>query len=340
MVTRKKRIVNLRDIAQHTGLSLGLVSQVLNDRPGVSDASRKVVNQAIEQLGYVPNPLGKVFNRKKSGIAGVVLPIPHLDLFPKMVAGMSMVADEKKLPLLVSYTTDSASLESRTLKIFSFLNVNGIILAAVPGESNLQLIRHIMENETLVVQVERRIAGLAGDYVGSDHLSAGYDATRLLLDKGHQAIGWVAAAQDYAVIRERYEGYCRALGEAGLKPEPGWQATVQTGIGSRMIGRIIEEVLRVPGRPRAFLWNLGEEEFLTQALRELGWQNGKDCDIVLFDADRSTPFEGQSFINFHQDAFRIGREAMELLIQRQNNPLLPGALPTDLCLPYSRTNLS
>ena len=51
--------VTLKDIANHTGLSIMTVSRVVRGRPDVSAASRRKVLTSVQRLGYIPNPAAR-----------------------------------------------------------------------------------------------------------------------------------------------------------------------------------------------------------------------------------------------------------------------------------------
>ena len=59
--------MNIRELAAEIGVSPATVSIVLNDRPGVSDETRKRIKEAIDKAGYVPAP------RKKKAVHQILL---------------------------------------------------------------------------------------------------------------------------------------------------------------------------------------------------------------------------------------------------------------------------
>lgn len=59
MVKNSKKIVGIKEIAKLSGVSIGTIDRVLHDRPGVSERTKKKVNEIIKEVGYNPNPLAR-----------------------------------------------------------------------------------------------------------------------------------------------------------------------------------------------------------------------------------------------------------------------------------------
>ena len=71
----------IRDIARIAGVSTTAVSFVLNDKPGVSDATRERVRDIIQRTGFTPNAHTRRLNLGRSFTIHVVLYWHSTDLF-------------------------------------------------------------------------------------------------------------------------------------------------------------------------------------------------------------------------------------------------------------------
>ena len=47
--------ITIREIAKECGVSVSTVSRALNNHPDINAETKKIVNDAIERLGYIPN---------------------------------------------------------------------------------------------------------------------------------------------------------------------------------------------------------------------------------------------------------------------------------------------
>ena len=307
--------VSIRDVARKAGVSVGTASLALNNRPYVSQQARQRVLDAVDELGYVPNLIGKALNRRKCGVIGVIVPVAVAPHFPTIVTGISERCEREGKTIFVSYSHDSAAVESRLLKMFRHLHVDGIILAAAPSRDNVGLVSSLMKEGTPIVQIERHLPGVAGDFVATDNRALAADHARRLIAKGHRRVGLVRSALDYSVNDERRAGYLDALSEAGIAPEPAWELRIDPW-RRQAVTLTIEQYLRDPSTPSAILWDMGFTETMARTLTAMEKVNGRDVDITVFDADPLQDLSGQSFVNAMQDGKSIGFEAVQLLRQR------------------------
>ena len=65
-------MVTLKEIAQMCGVTTSTVSNVLNNKPKVGEATRKKVLEAVEKTGYQPNYFAQVIRKTKTNVIGIV----------------------------------------------------------------------------------------------------------------------------------------------------------------------------------------------------------------------------------------------------------------------------
>jgi DNA-binding LacI/PurR family transcriptional regulator len=89
----RKRTVTLADVGQAAGVSPAAASSALNDRPGVSDATRVKVRRAADELGWFPHARGRALAYSRAFTVGIVhaRPAHHLSsdpFFASFLAGV------------------------------------------------------------------------------------------------------------------------------------------------------------------------------------------------------------------------------------------------------------
>ena len=67
-------MATLKDVAKASGLTVGTVSRVLNNRGYISDKTREKVYQVMKELNYQPNETARALSKQKSNTIGVILP--------------------------------------------------------------------------------------------------------------------------------------------------------------------------------------------------------------------------------------------------------------------------
>jgi LacI family transcriptional regulator len=93
------------------------------------------------------------------------------------------------------------------------------LLAIFPGELSHHLTPRFQHGFPLVT-IDDQIEPATLPWVGIDNSASAYEATRHLLDLGHRRIAHILGPQHYYCAIERYQGYCRALQDAGIAPDP------------------------------------------------------------------------------------------------------------------------
>lgn len=63
----------LADVARLAGVSKMTASNVINRKPGMSEATRERVLRAVEQTGYVANPAARVLAGRRANLIGSTL---------------------------------------------------------------------------------------------------------------------------------------------------------------------------------------------------------------------------------------------------------------------------
>ena len=66
-------MVTLKDIAKMCGVSVATVSNVLNDKPKVSEKTKRRVLKVVKETGYQPNYYAQGMRRKKSSTIGIIV---------------------------------------------------------------------------------------------------------------------------------------------------------------------------------------------------------------------------------------------------------------------------
>ncbi|MEU5052989.1 LacI family DNA-binding transcriptional regulator [Streptomyces sp. NPDC021096] len=101
----------MKDIARRAGVSLSAVSFALNDRPGVSAATRARVRRVAEQLGWQPSAAARALSGEGAATVGLVLARPARALgvesfFLQLVSGVQEALAGRRLGLLFQVVED------------------------------------------------------------------------------------------------------------------------------------------------------------------------------------------------------------------------------------------
>src|ERR1700680_4993362 len=104
-------MANMKDIAKIAGVSLGTVSNVLNDSAAVREPLRQRVLQAVQSVGYQPSELARALRRDKTNMIGMIIPDITNPFFPAVVRGAEDVAFSNGYRLVLCNTEHDHSKE-------------------------------------------------------------------------------------------------------------------------------------------------------------------------------------------------------------------------------------
>src|SRR2546426_3737254 len=69
----QKKAPTIQDVARHAQVSVGTVSRVINETPGVKPRTRQRVLAAIDTLDYSPNLIARSMTSRRTGFVGVIV---------------------------------------------------------------------------------------------------------------------------------------------------------------------------------------------------------------------------------------------------------------------------
>jgi LacI family transcriptional regulator len=209
----------IRDVAERAGVSPATVSIVLNARPGarVSDATRRWVRAAADDLGYRPNAVARGLRTQRSQVIGVLSDrIASTPFAVGMVAAIEAVAREHDHLVFLVDTNDDPAAEKEAVAAFASYQVDRVIYACmyhrvVPPPA------HVAGR---VILCDARTEDGALPAVVPDELEGARTAVAELVGAGHRRIAFVNDAHRPAAAELRLHGYRQALVEGGVTPDP------------------------------------------------------------------------------------------------------------------------
>lgn len=211
--------VTINDIAKMAGVSISTVSRVINNSKPVNEDVRARVMEAIERTGYRLSPGAE---GGRAAMIGVIAPQFSHTVLNDLLGGIGSVTGLYGYDLLIGLTDGSLEGELHNLRRFGEIQAHGVIFVGSPlAGSHLDLIRQMKLPCTLIGQISRS-PGIPSVHV--DNVTASYEAVTYLINKGHQAVAMIRGIGDSAVGSERYEGYRRAMRDAGLPVREDWIA--------------------------------------------------------------------------------------------------------------------
>ena len=204
--------VSLKDIANKVGVSIALVSYVLNGKEKEKRVGAEVVKkirQAVEELNYQPNQIARSLRMKSTKTIGLIVADIANPFFGQLARIIENEANKFGYTVIFG-SSDEDGLKSEVL-INTLLNrqVDGFII--VPTEDTISQIRNLIRKKIPMVLVDRYFPEISTSYVVLDNYIATFDATSHLINKGYKDIVMVAYKSALIHMKERIRGYSEAM---------------------------------------------------------------------------------------------------------------------------------
>lgn len=233
--------LRMRDVAERAGVSAMTVSRALNDPDRVSPEVRRRVEDAVRDIGYVPNRLAGSLSSNRSNVAGLIVPSIRNTLFSDTIQGISDVLRANGHHLMVADSGYSPAQEEALATAFIAQRVAGLVLHNTTHTPALRaLIRRsgvpVVENGTLTDDPLDMV-------VSYSNVDAARAMTQHLLRLGYRRIGLVTLPLAHNErSQERRQGYVAALADAGLPLDPRIMLEMPPGLpsGTEAIVRLVE----------------------------------------------------------------------------------------------------
>ncbi|WP_169738908.1 LacI family DNA-binding transcriptional regulator [Jiangella gansuensis] len=200
---------NVADVARAAGVSLGTVSNVLNNPDKVTPATRRRVEAAIASLGFVRNGAARSLAAGTSRTLGFVLTDLTNTFFLDLVRGAEEVTKAADLNILLANSDSRADKQRSYLDLFEEERVAGILLA--PRQDLLEQVAPLRARGVRVVVLNADPPDGACS-VQTDNVRGGYLATQHLIAGGCRRLMFAGAPRFPAVV-DRLEGAKKAVDE-------------------------------------------------------------------------------------------------------------------------------
>jgi LacI family transcriptional regulator len=307
----------MADVAHRAGVSMSTVSHVLNKTRTVAPETIRAVNDAIDELGFIPNILARALVRARTSTIGVALSAITNIYFGEVVRGMQAECTRSGYFLFLTDTADQPEHQLEVIRALHERRVDGMVLAHIPDPDN-RAVRYLEKHKVPVIFVDRAIDGQF-DQVLVENRKAMQSLVTHLTGHGHKRIGLVSGLKGLATSIERIQGYQAGLKAAGLPFEERFLEC-----GESEIDPAYEAVLRLMQLPRPPTAIISANNQMTlgmvRALKAINRRIPKDIAIAAFDDFEWADSFDPTLTALAQPCQEMGIQAIKLLLRRIKTP--------------------
>jgi LacI family gluconate utilization system Gnt-I transcriptional repressor len=313
--TTTRDLPSVKDVALLAGVSMMTVSRALHQPDKVSAETRKKVDEAARQLGYVPSQIGRSLSTKKTRLIGMIIPSIRNPVFADILQGISDMLRRDGYHLLLGSSSGQPKEEEVLAMAFLAHRPEGLILH---GATHTEELRHTLSRAGLPIVESGGLETNPIDMlVGYSNFEAAAAGVRHLVRRGYRRIGLITAPTTHNErAARRRDGYLKVIREAGLPEKPSLMVEARHGYESWDGDALCTLLQREPGIDAVFcagdVWAVGS----VLECQRRGWPVPDRLAIVGFDDIPITSKVIPSLTTVRIPRYEIGRLTAMLLLDR------------------------
>jgi len=306
--------VNLKYLAGLAKVSVSTVSRALRDDPRVKLETREQIKKLAEKLNYVPNQTALSLVTGKTRTIGLVL--PNIRAFMHDVLdGIEEICYQHGINILLGVYNNDGEKELSELNLLLQKRVDGIILFHIGSRYDSQVVDIFKDSSTPLVLLDRKIEGGRCDSVINDNFLGSSLLVAEAVRKGAEKIAFIYETEDVSTMKERTEGFIKAISEYGIENRSEYMITspnkkADNGYES------MKSICQLSDPPEAILASTGdnilgivrfliEHPSMIDKFHIAGFDNSEYLDLMRIPITRLDMCERE-----------IGRRSAELLLNR------------------------
>lgn len=319
-------MITLKELSAKCGVSIATVSNILNGKSNVSEETKTRVLKVIEETGYRPNVMASRLRAHKTKTIGLI--IDELCAFssPDLIDGVLSYLEKNGYQAIIEdlrlYIKWNNKPNSKEYKLAVTNSVEKMLSIKVDGIIFIAAHAHDIEyfTQTLPVPIVIAYGYHAKNVIPAvriDDTTSAYEITKFIISKGHTKIGLIGGTEDTIHLRDRFEGYRKALEEAGLSVN---RSYVYGGNWDRESGyESARKMLTEHGEITAiFCFNDLMAAGAYDYLMEINKVPGRDIAVAGFDNRELSAYLNPPLTTMEIELGEIGFKAAEVLLKKIN----------------------
>ncbi len=316
--------VSLKDIAEKAGVSVTLVSYVLNNQHEnrIKKETADKIRKVAKSLNYQKNIVARSLKTSKTQSIGLIVSDIANPFFAQLARCIEDEADRQGYAVIFGSSDEDPAKFKRVLDFMSTRQVDGLIIAAPAGSESY--IRTLKKSQAPFILIDRYFPGIACDYVGINNYEAAFTAVAHLLSQQKKRIGMLAFSNPLHTLQERTRGYRDALADAGIRIEKNWIKELGTTVSYAEIRAAMEELLKLSKPVDAvFCASNLMSGYSLQYIHAQGLKVPEKIALVGFDSLDDFELFDAPYAYIRQPIQQMGNLAIQQLLAKLNSAAKP-----------------
>ena len=306
------------DVARIAGVSQSAVSRCFAPGASIAPKTRERIIKVAAELGYRPNALAQGLISARTNLVAVLISSLTNLSNPEVLAELTHQLTIRDMRVLLFALRAESDVDEALDQVFRH-SVDGVVCAARLSDAQVRIFE---EHRVPLVLYNRasRLASAAS--ISCDSVAGEQDLVGRLLAVGHRKFGLIAGPEDSSVGEERHRAVLECLKGAGIVEVPVVRGDFSYESGTRGMRSLMTK--RKDFHAIVCVSDLMAIGAIDACREHFGLHVPRDLSIVGFDGSDPATWASYRVTTIRQPVKRMTQAAISMLIERINDPTLPG----------------
>lgn len=318
---KKKKEVTIYDLAKELNYSPSTISRALNNHKSIGKKATQEIHKTAKKIGYRPNSIAVSLRNNKSKTIGIMIARINRPFVSSLISGVEEAARKAGYNVIISQSNDKYKNEVDNAKALFDSRIGGLIVSLGMETKKIDHFEQFKNKDIPIVFVDRVPDDFNSYRVIIDNYSAGYRATKHLIEQGCKKIAHFAGAQHLNVYKLRKKGYLDALKENGLPIDQ--ELIIDLETMSFEEGREAARELLDMANPPDALFSANDTAAVSAILyaKEKGIKIPEELAIIGFNDDPVSSIVEPSLSTVSHPAIKMGEISAQRILEHSSRNL-------------------
>ena len=308
------RRVTIVDVAERAGVAISSVSSALNDRPGVSEETRRRILAVADELGFVRSVRARSLSAQRAFAVGLAVQrdadvLESDPFFGAFIGGVESVLSTRGSALVLQLGVDRAHTLSRYRELAAARRVDGVFLSDIEVDDPRVELLQSLRMPAVGINPDRDFPFPSVRQDGDAGIA---ELLGHLRELGHRRVAHVRGPEHAIHARSRERAWREAERALGLEPGPLLRGdfTFESGLAAA------DALLALDERPSAvFCSNDLMAVGVMARFEDLGLRIPDDLSVAGYDGVAMGDYVRPTLTTLRTTPRRIGEEAARMLLE-------------------------
>lgn len=309
-----KKQITIYDLAEKLQISATTVSRGLKDHPSINKNTRKKIFDLAESLGYQSNKFASNLRKQKTNTIGVIVPKLNSLFMSSVLSGIEKTVNNAGYNLIISQSFELQEKEKKNAETMFNSRVDGLIVSLSVETTDYTHFNPFINKGIPLILFDRISDEITGTKVIIDNVSAGYKATKHLLEQGCKDILHITSNINRNVYKDRFNGYKQALNEYQIPFQK--ELLITNDLSEEALVECLKnDILKRKKIPDGiFFANDPSAAFSLTILKEAGLKVPEDIAIVGFNNDLISRVTAPAITTINYPGDDMGKSIARILL--------------------------